>query len=324
MSKRQKTESPIDKLLQEADRVAEEDVIQPTEEEKKALSTYCTICLQCKKIEQATKAETAPLKPQCKQLRTSVTALMQESTEQILALPQSIRDEHRRLGLTDAPCYIRLFSTSKETPLSYDKISDILRELDASDFADVEEDDSTKAFIEAAFTKLKRDSKSVIVQAKLTDSIPRGIKPLDIAIACTELSQQSSELYKKQDIIAQKEKAKREQLSSIRENLEQHKPAIDIYFTRGNMNSQRVLLEEKAYNLTRRVSVLKPKITYSILQSILHDGIQEVVGTKTKKQLLKCYASKKQDILELVLTKLSSLPSTSKTSIHLVSLRKSS
>ncbi len=316
-----------------SDSVAEREVVVPTPAERSALSTFCTLSLQRKAAEAAARERVKDVKPQLKALRAALMRSMKSHEQTILQLPLALRREAdaraSSAGLPPVPPYVRLVRNNKDLTITPDVINEVLRGLTAEDIAEAEGDDGVSALLTAVVNGVRRLVRSYTEQIKLTESVPRGTRAADIPVAPEPIAREAIRLHERGAFVLAAERAKREATARVREAITGPSTALDTYFVRGNLSHQRVVLEGQPYNVCRRVTVAKPKVTFKVLQEVLHEGIVDAVakglkpgrGGATKEAvaaaLLSGSSGKRDELQRLIAMKLASLPTKSKATIHL-------
>jgi hypothetical protein len=295
--------------LEEADRVSEQQVIKPSPAEKSAISAYCTLSLQVKKIEEKLKERVNAVKPEIKGLRSSLLETIKKGDDEILQIPQTLRKN------ANVPPYIRLVKNNKDLTITPEVISEALQAITD---ADVLEAEGTPAeiLINSILSSVRRIVRSFSEQVKLTESVPRGIKAADIPFADEELSKQAIALHEQSSLVLTAEAEKRTSVSAAKSAMIEKQPSLEQFFERSGITHQRVMLENKPFNLCRRLTVSKTKVTFKLLQTVL-ETIDIVKTFKTKQDILDAIKHRKADIHKAVAARIATLPNTSKSIIHL-------
>ena len=296
--------------LEEADRVSEQQVVKPSSEEKTAISAYCNLSLQCKKIEEKLKAAVAELKPEIKTLRTELLASVKAKKEEILQIPQ-----HLRKDIDGLPPYIRLVKNNKDLTITPDVINEALQAVTEADIQDGEGTPS-EIVINAILSSVRRIVRTFSEQIKLSESVPRGIKPADVPFADEAMSKRAIILHENSTRVLSAEAEKRTAVAAAKASMNEKHPALDKFFERSGITHQRVTLENKPFNLCRRLTVTKTKVTFKLLEQVL-SSVDVIKSFKTKSDAVKAVHSFKGDILKAVTQKITTLPNTSKSIIHL-------
>jgi hypothetical protein len=296
--------------LRLADQVAEEQVIKPTTAEKNALSAYCTLSLVCKRAESDSKAQLAEIKPKIKLLRQELSLLPENA---VFKLPRKNDDD---------PKYLRVTKNTKDISITPDILKEAFDALKSqpSDVIECEEEDCQRSIILVLLANVRRLVRSYQNQAKLTDSLPRGTKDADVPQANPRLADSALELHEKTCLVLETEKQKREKIAIAKAEMSKKEPAVDSYFVRANMTSQRVNLENTPYNLCRRTSVLKPKLTFKILEALFQEEISGLKGGFSTKEDFVSQAYELENIKQSVIHRLSTLEPVTKVTIHLQKL----
>jgi len=300
---RKRTKEESDNLSVSDSIAMEQEPIYPTDSEKMALSTFCNVSIQCKRIEKDTQEQLKTAKPKIKELRDKL--LNGLKGKGILQIPSNIRKiADSKLSDTRVPAYIRLTKNTKDLTISQSIVKEAFNEIKNDDLSDKNADE----IIICVLSAIRRLIRSYNEQAKLTDSLPRGTRAADIEFADTEMSLDAITLFEESLAVSSIESQKRAKLQSVQNELMKRSEEVDRYFCRANMSSQKVNIESVPYNLCKRVTVLKPKVTFGILENFLKEGLSE---------------SKSGDFESLernILSRLGTLQSTTKISIHLKKL----
>ena len=316
----------LEQELQESDEIHEQQKpVAPTKIEKQALSSYCSLALKIKQEEEATKKLTKDVKPALKEIRKDLLEDLRHEQHQVYQISQAARQRADAKGLPDIPTYIRLMRNNKDLTITPEIVSDVLKGISDSDIMESKEDEG-QALIDAIITGVRREIRSFNEQAKLINSVPRGIKPTDIPIANKELSDKAIELHEKSCFVLNAERNKRERIAHFKEDLSLKEPSIQQYFNRGGISSQRIVLENVPYNLCSREREKKTKITFKLLQSSLEDGLKECILKKrarppTKQEIAACICDHKKELEAMVTETLTSLPTEKVNKISLVKIK---
>lgn len=318
----------IESLLSAADQVADtQEVIKPTPAEKACISSFCTITLKCKEAEATAKAVLKDVKPRVKELRVNLLEALKSGHEDILQIPSNLRKEANARAIANGnpplPAYIRLSKNTKDLTITNDVLQEAFANLTEEDVLHAEEEGSD-ALVSAVLSSVRRLVRSFTEQAKLVDSVPRGTRPADVEIASEELAREAIQLHEQSCFVLATERSKREAVASAKADIEVKAGEVEKFFTRANMTSQRVNLDNKPYNLCCRTTLVRPKVTFKLLEDFLQDGVKECIlsgvqgsGKMTKKAVVAALNAKKADLLRIVNAKLGTLASTSKTVVHL-------
>lgn len=310
--------------LQEADDIHEQQKpVAPTKTEKQALSSYCALALKIKQEEEVTKNLTKDIKPELKELRKDVLENLRQ--QEVFQIPQAARQKAEAKGLPDVPTYIRLSRNNKDLTITPEIVSNVVKGISDSDIMESKQDGG-EALVDAIITGVRREVRSFSEQAKLTNAVPRGIKPTDIPVANKQLSDMALELHEKNCIVLKAEREKRERIAQFKEDLSGKEPTIHSYFDRGGISSQRIVLENVPYNLCSREREKKTKITFKILQSSLEDGLKECILKKrprppTKQEIASCICEHRAELEAMVIETLTTLPTEKSNKISLVRIK---
>jgi hypothetical protein len=305
--------------LQLSDAVASDQLVEPTSQEKKCLSAYCNLSLVCKKAEELALEKTKHLKPIIKDLRGKLLEALKETQCEILLIPRDLRKEADKrlasLGLPALPPYIRLIKNNKDLSINAETINDAIESLSLQDLDDLEECENGKeALIKCVLNSLRRVLRSYSEQIKLTESVPRCIKACDVMFANEELALEAIRLHEESSTVLHTESEKRDNIAQAKHEMASKFAEVEMYFNRSSLTHQRVVLENQPYNLCKRISVIKPKLTIKLLEEMLDKGLKQL---KTKQDAIKYLENNKESLIKSVLKKVETMPSTTKVKIHL-------
>jgi hypothetical protein len=313
--------STVQKDLQMSDSIASAQIIKPTKKEKSCLSSYCALSLQVKKEEAATLEKVKTKKPLIKDIRANLLETLKESDCEILLLPHDLRKQADQralsLGLDPIPPYIRLVKNNKDLSITSEIVAEAIASLDPNDVMENEKENVKEALVDCILASIRRLVRSYSEQIKLTESVPRCIKAADVQIASHEISEEAIRLHELSNEVLKSESTKRENITMAKKEMAQKVQQIEEYFNRGSITYQRVILENNPYNLCKRISVTKPKISFPVLTELLNSSIQKL----TKKQDIIKYLENRDVLTKSLLTKISTIPSTTKVAIHLQKIK---
>jgi hypothetical protein len=323
---KKRTRNSSDALLEEADRVAEsQKTALPTDLEKSVISSFCNLSLRCKKIEADAKTALKDIKPALKTLRSAVLDSLKLEKIEIVQIPSKMRKEASAkaaaAGLPPVPAYIRVVKNTKELTITPDIIEEAFSGLTEEDILESDAE-GVDAIVSAVLSSVRRLVRSFNEQAKLTDSLPRGVKAADVEIINEALAAEAIRLHEQSSIVLNTERQKREAVSLLKAEISTKAADVEKYFTRVNATSQRVNLENSAYNLCCRTTVTRPKVTLKILEEFLVDGLKECLQGGSRKKLSKqdvasTLKTKRDELQKLVVSRISTVASSSKTVVHL-------
>jgi hypothetical protein len=319
----------VDELLEEAD--ASTDSVKMTPKEASVIAKYCKLSIKCKQIEGDAKSKLKDAKASIKKLRESLLKALKADECELLVLPPDLRKQAdaraEAAGIPKLPPYVRVLKNAKDLTITTEVLEDAFSAVTEDDI--MESDlEGTDALIEVVLAGVRRIIRSFNEQVKLTESLPRGVRAADIEFADSKLAQHAIQLYEQSEHVLKVEREKREAVMSTKLELEAQKPDIETFFARAKRVSQGVTLNGATYKLFCRTTVTKPKVTITVLQNLLQDGVRECLLKSSKKptkaEIAASLAAKRKELLRTVLARFGTLASTSKTSIHLQSSKHAS
>lgn len=302
--------------MEEADQIAsEQQIIKPTESEKNAISKFCALSLKAKKIQSETKDSTKDTKPDIKKLRAQLLKEMKSNAYEIV----KINHDNKEI-----PSYLRIIKNVKEVNITPEVIEEAFENLQEEDITEILEDKPEDAIVDAVLANVRRIIRSFNEQPKLTDSLPRGLKASEIKAADETISKDAAALFLKSTEVLKKEKHKRDVLGTLKQDIEKTKHELQPFFENRNLTSQRVNFENTPYNICYRKTVDRPKITLKVLESLIRESLNDTLNSKKKstKSIEKIFIEKKMDFLNSLQTKIGTIETKEKSTLHLRGLKK--
>lgn len=304
----------------------EEEKIKLSKAEKLNLNQFCSLCLKSKTLNEKTRDTLKDSKEALKLVRDKLQELMKN--HEVLLIPIDFRrvknKELAAEGKPELPPYIRMIKNNKDTTITLELLKEIFENLSTDDILESKKALGADAIHEVFMQHIRRNIRSYSEQIRLVHSVPRNMKAADIDIANSEQIQAACELNDILQTILETENGKREILTEIKEQIKQKQPEIESFFNKANINSQRIILENSSYNLVRRINVTKPKLNIKKIETILDETLNEIIRQKsispiTKEKLvdLNNFNDLKESLQKLIESKIISIPSTTRTDIHL-------
>jgi len=302
--------------IEEADQIAsEQQIIKPTESEKNAISKFCALSLKAKKIQSETKDSTKDTKPEIKKLRAQLLKGMKSNSFEIVKINS---------GNKEIPSYLRLVKNVKEVNITPEVIEEAFENLQEEDITEASEEKPEDGVVNAVLANVRRLIRSFNEQPKLTDSLPRGLKSNEITTADETISNDATSLFLKSTEVLKKEKHKRDILGTLKNDIEKTKQELQPFFENRNLTSQRVNFENTPYNICYRKTVDRPKITLKVLEALIRESLNDTLNSKKKstKSIDKIFIEKKMDFLTSLQTKIGTIETKEKATLHLRGLKK--
>ena len=328
-SRKEKEEENVNSALKEADDEVNRETIAPSEEERKALAVFCEKSLKCKEKESLVKASVKELKEQISDLRKALFERMKHSGKECFVIPKDMlrraEEEAQLKKYSLPPAYLRLKTNTKDLSITDDVITEAIDSLSIEDIDDQEDLKSGRAaLVKAIIDIVRRNIREYKEQFFMSSSIPRGTRHVDIDDADKESAKMALDLFFAQQAVIENESSAKSDISELKQVIKTIQPKIESFFQRGNFTSQRVQLGDKPFTIMKRISVTRPKMNFKLFENIVNQGITDMFShikakRDTKEDAVRFVSDEtiKEDFKRLVLTKLASIPSTTRVSISL-------
>jgi len=204
--------------------------------------------------------------------------------------------------------YIRIIKNSSDVSISTKHVVECLRELGTSILDTTTYKDILKTiFVSSIRSKIRKTKE----QIKLTDVPQRGIT--EVAKAPPEILEVCKKFTSINHVHADKQEYKKAKSKEIQEKLKQPTDTVNGFLEKSASLLQRVTVENKQYNITKKQTIRKPKITISMLETFLHSILEvhpPILTRQTLPQLELALCSKIQQVPPISSSKtiLASLP----------------
>lgn len=267
------------------------DEIIPDDQEKYAMKQFCELQLQLKSIK--------------KPLETT-KALQSHRRELLQKLKRNNASMYALEG--NVPSYIRLVKNSSDKSISTKHIVETLRPLSVS----LVNNESYKDILKTVWiSQLRSSIRKQTDQIKLTNTPQRGLE--EVHKAPLDIQQQCEKFCTLQEEHTNQAEYKKYKSKEIQEKLLQPTATVESFLDKSATLLQRVTVENKQYNITKKQTIKKPKVTISMVEkflvSILEDA-PSILTPQTYKQFELQLCSRVQSVPPSISTKtiLASLP----------------
>jgi hypothetical protein len=247
------------------------------EQEKSALRDFCTLQLRKRDLTSAGE-ETKKYRDTIKTSKAAVLDFMKRSNIQCLVFS---KDQHASAQeeLPDAiemiPMYVRLVRTNKDSAITPDVVDEA---IDAVTPADIEDH---KGIVPAIMAKVRIEIRTYVDSVKLMHNKERNQNIYDIPEVPTQLYPVLIQWHTAQEQLSALQARNREAVSEITASINRIKSTVSTFFERTNTLNQRVVMNDKTYRISRKVSVRHEKVGLGKLEELLLQQPQDLESMKT-------------------------------------------
>jgi hypothetical protein len=265
----------------------EEEVAEPTPEEQSAIREFCAVSLKNRdKILSVTERAKA-LKVEGNALRKRLLEWLLSEDKEIVQIPRSILKEtelrNAKAGLPPLPPYIRHTKNNRDRAILPEIVGQALEEVTMESIMEqmalAEEKKKSMGFLRAleaaVLQSVRRAIRGYSDQATLTESIPRGIRPVDIDECPEEVAKWAIALHAASTSARAIDATKREVEGKKKTELEKLQPTIERYFERASFTSQKIVIQGVAWRLMKKESKVKSKVSLTSLQELIWRGFRD-------------------------------------------------
>jgi hypothetical protein len=235
------------------------------EQEKAALRDFCT--LQLRKRELTTAGETTK---KCRDtIKTSKAAVLDFMTRSDIQCLVFSKDQYEAAqsdlpeGIDMIPMYVRLVRTNKDSPITPDIVDEA---IDSVTDDDIEEH---KGVVPAIMAKVRIEIRTYVNAVKLMHNKERNQNIYDIPDVPDQLYPILIQWHTAQEQLTALQQQNRETVSEVTASINRVKSMVSTFFERTNTLNQRVVLNDKTYRISRKVSVRHEKVGLGKLEELL-------------------------------------------------------
>jgi hypothetical protein len=235
------------------------------DQEKAALRDFCTLQLRKREFTSANE-QTKKYRDTIKTTKAAVLEFMTRSDIQCLVFS---KDQHASAQeeLPDTidmiPMYVRLVRTNKDSAITPDVVDEA---IDAVTPADIEEH---KGIVPAIMAKVRMEIRTYVNSVKLMHNKERNQNIYDIPEVPPQLYPLLIQWHTAQEMLSAQQQQNRESVSEITASINRVKSTVSTFFERTNTLNQRVVLNDKTYRISRKVSVRHEKVGLGKLEELL-------------------------------------------------------
>lgn len=292
----------------------------PLDAEKAAIKTYCQKTIRKKAIAAEGAEERKKLKSEANRAKKQIMEYMAQREMECMVLS---REDFKRLeeatsdqGVPMVPLYCRMVRTNRDANVTQAVIDDAIESVSVEDITDLQATGKTfaEALQMAILMHVRHAIRSFTTSLKATDVREKGTPLYEVPEVPQELVKAVVDMHMAGHKLKAAAADNKAEISEVTKDLNALKPAVQQFFERTGVMSQRVLMDNVPYRIARKVSVRHEKIGVTKVEAWLTEAVKGVNS-------LADFQRKTNAIKTALVRQLQSVPPTTKTEISLQAVR---
>jgi len=300
-------------------------MVKPDTRELEAIKQFCSSEVKHRKSCEPLNEGLKTLRASHKQIREQLFKCIVDLAPEQRCLALSKEDQKRlEAKCTEAsiPClppFVRIVRAKKDLTINADVLEEAIESITIEDIKETLVELKSKviqdALREVVLKNIRRVIQTYTESLKLVTALPKGLNAYNVAEASTQVANLMFDLWRLDcDIKAKAELKKMDE--HTKSQMSDWKTRIETFFVRTGLTAQRIVIEGTPYRLVRRLSVIRPKLGITRMETIMSD----ILKRETYQQLASFRPS---DLLHDIQLYVSAIPPESKASIVLCAVRSS-
>lgn len=271
---------------------------ETSEAEKQAIRQYCTLCIRKKQLSEESSKQKKQFKQDISLNKKLIQDHMQKNNLEIMVLSKDdykrLETETTALDLPMVPMYVRLIRNTKDDPITVDLLNEAFDTVTQEDI----QEQMTKnnlgfadAFQATFLATLRNLIRSYRMSLRFSNTKDRTVNLYDIPECTPEIVKALLKVHIATENTKAASDNNKEAISEITKEIQANKSAVQSFFERTQVMSQRIVMDGSPYRLTRKITVRHEKLGITKIESLLQNvtnGIQSMEDfTKVRTQLLK-------------------------------------
>lgn len=282
--------------------------------EKTAIRNFCQLNIRKKQLSKTSMEQRKEIRSKMNAAKKEITEYLAKNNIDILVLS---KEDYKRLeeitaerGMPMVPMFARLYRTNKELPITTEVLDEAFDNISTDDFQALIENESPfeEALRTVIYNAIRSSIRTQYTSMKLCEAIDRSIKLYELPeapanIVTAMLTFHTSTLQLKETSTEQKA-----ELNEITKEINTLKPTVQSFFERANLTSQRVILDNVAYRLSRKVLIRHEKIGMPKMELWIPDLIKGITTWST-------FENRMDRVKATLVKNIQSIPPTTKSEI---------
>jgi hypothetical protein len=291
---------------------------------------FCLQSLRLKEQQSHFKDERKDLAAKVKQDRTKLHEWMRSQGSKCFVMPRGVYKEAEQElsggGLPTVPPYLRMQRNTSDAAITPAVAESAIMDVD---------DQSVLERIESGTTPLEALTKTIVDAARnsvrsvkeavaLSESIEKGVKPMEVEEVPEEVAKLMVDMHKAQQQSKAKSTVQREATSDLNATLKRLKPTVASVLDKTGRNTQQVTLDgvQGNHRIVKRVSARAPKVTLSLFEEAVAKVLRSVpIDATNAASLLTSFRAVRKQVVRGVQLKLNGLPKKESVKVSLVSTK---
>lgn len=310
---------------------AHEQSLKPpvlSDAERQAMRQFCLQSLRLKQQQEAFKQERKDLSTQVKDNRAKLQEWMRSQGCKCFVMPRQVfKEAEQELsggGLPSVPPYLRMQRNTSDSAITPAVAESAIMDLDDQSVLERIDDGALPfdALVKAIVDAARNSVRSVKESIALSESIEKGMKPLEVEEVPSDIAQLMIDMHKAQQKSKATSSVQREASADVSSALKKLQPTVASVLDKTGRSSQQVTLDgmQGQHRIVKRVSSRAQKVTLSLFEDVVAKTLKSLpLDTSNGGSLLQSFRPVKKQLVRAVQLKLNSLPKKESVKVSLVS-----
>lgn len=303
-----------------------------SEAERQAMRNFCLQSLRLKQEQEKFKAKRKESFSSVKTHRAALQEWIRAQHGKCFVMPRSkFRDAEQELsggGLPPVPPYLRVQRNTSDSAITPTVAESSIMDLDDRAVLDRVDQGANpiKALCDAIVDSARSSVRSVKEAVALSESIEKGLKPMEVEEVPEDIAQLMVEMHKAQQKTKAQGAVQREATSDVSAALKKLQPTVSTVLDKTGRNSQQVTLDgvQGRHRIVKRTTTRAPKVTLTLFEDAVSKSVASLLlPTTDAGAMLTAFRAQRKHLVRDVQLKLNSLPKKESSKVSLVSINDS-
>ena len=314
--------------LQEADTIAETQLLKPSALEIAAIKEYCKWVLEKRGLEADLKEKTKAFREAAKAAKTELLEFMKTSEDKTLTFSKAKLGELESVcaaeGLPGVVPYLRLVTSQKDSPIKAAFLEEALSTLTVDDLDEMKQSDKDNSvgprpfrdlLMDVILFKLRHSIRSVTETLKMSGSLERGKKFHEIP-ENDSLADKFLVWHQNEARLKKAREAHKDTMADLATKIKECEAQVQVFFTRTQTTSQKLVLQDKTYRLVRKTTTKTSRVGLTTVQPWITECLDQF-----KVDTFRSFQKQQATVLKELQSRMDTQPIEAKTSVQLVAIK---
>lgn len=257
------------------------------DEERTAIRNFCQLNIRKKQLSKTSLEERKEIRAKMNAAKKEITEYLHKNNIDILVLS---KDSYKRLeeitaerGIPMVPMFAKLYRTNKELPITTEVLDEAFDNISNDDFNalitnEVPFDEALRTVI---YNAIRSTIRTQYTSMKLCEACDRSIKLYELPEAPANIVDAMLIFHTASIKLKETSGEQKAELNELTKEINALKPTVQAFFEKANLTSQRVILDNVAYRLSRKVLMRHEKIGMPKMELWIPDLVKGITSWTT-------------------------------------------